>query len=63
MKEFKIYIPNSTKIQFISLILLNVDSSFDIKDRLLNFYVFVLGIIMEGTMSQIVYLGHRFCLM
>ena len=63
MKEFKINIPNSTEIQFFSLILLNVDSSFDIKDRLLNLSVVVLGIIMEGKVSQIVYLGHSFCFM
>ena len=63
MKEFKIHIPNSTKIQFLSFSFFNVDSSFDISDRLLNFCVVVLGFIMEGTVSQNLYLGPSFCFM
>ena len=41
------------KFLFFSIILLNVDSSFNIKDTLLKFYVVVLGITLEGTVSQI----------
>ena len=51
------------KILFFPFISLNVDSLFNIKDRLLKFSVFVLDMIMEETMSQICYLGPRFCFM
>ena len=42
---------------------LNVISSFIIKDRLLKFSMVVFDIIMEGTLSQIFYLGPGFCFM
>ena len=42
---------------------LNLDSSFNIKHTLLTFSVVVLGITMEGTVSQIFYLGPSFCFM
>ena len=42
---------NSTKNQFISFISLNVDSSFNIKDRLFKFSVVVLGIITTDEKS------------
>ena len=51
------------KILFFPFIFLNVDSLFNIKDRLLKFSVFVLDMIMEETMSQICYLDPRFCFM
>ena len=51
------------KFLFFSIICLNVDSSFNIKDTLLKFYVVVLGITLEGTVSQIFYLGPSFCFM
>ena len=51
------------KILFFPFIFLNVDISFNIKDRLLRFFVVFIGIIMEGTVSQIFYLGPSFCLM
>ena len=41
------------KYRLSTLISLNVDSSFNIKDRLLKLHVVVLGIMMEGTLSQI----------
>ena len=53
----------STKNPIFPFILLNVDISFNIKDRLLRFVVVALGIMMEGTVSQIFYLGSSFCLM
>ena len=51
------------KFLFFSIIFLNVHSSFNIKDTLLKFYVVVLGITLEGTVSQIFYLGPSFCFM
>ena len=45
-KEYK-------KFYFFPFILKNVDSSFNIKDRLFNFCVVLVGKIMEGTVSQI----------
>ena len=51
------------QILFFPFIILNVDISFNIIDRLLRFFVVVFGIIMEGTISQIFYLGPSFCLM
>ena len=63
VKEFKIYVLKSTKIPIIFFHFLNVDSSFDIENRLLKFFVVVYGIIMEGTMSQIFFLGPSFCFM
>ena len=41
------------KFRLFTLIVLNVDSSFNIKDRLLTFSVVVLDIRMEGTVSKI----------
>ena len=53
----------STQISIFPLIFFNVDSSFNIENRLFKFSVDVLGIIMEGTVSQIIYLGPSFCFM
>ena len=47
VKEFKLIL-KSTTIPFFSLHFFNVDSSFDIENRLLKFSVVVLGIIMGG---------------
>ena len=51
------------KFLFFPVIFLNFDSSFNIKDRKLKFSVYVLGIMIEGTVSQIFYLGLSFCFM
>ena len=62
--EFKIFVLKSTKIPCFSLhIFSNVDSSFNIKDRLIKYSLAVLGIMMEGTMSQICYSGPSFYFM
>ena len=50
---FKKYVLKSINIPIFSVIFLNLDSSFDMKDRTLKLSVVVLGIIMEGTVSQI----------
>ena len=63
MKDFKIYVLMSTRIPIFPLIFLNVDNSFDIVSTLLKFSVVVLNTIMEGTVSQIIYLGFSFCFM
>ena len=47
IKEFKIYELKSTKNLIFLFIILNVDSSLDIKDRQLKFSVVVIGIIMD----------------
>ena len=51
------------KILFFPFIFKNLDSSFNIEDRLFKFSVVVLGIIIEGTVSQTFYLSPRFCFM
>ena len=40
-----------------SLIFLNLNSSFNIKSRLLKFSMVIIDIMMQGTVSQILYLG------
>ena len=40
-----------------SIIVFNVHSSFDIENRLLKFSVIIIDMLMEGTVSQIFYLG------
>ena len=56
MNEFKIYVIKRTKIYIFSHHLLNVHSSFNVQDRLLQFSLCFIDILMEGTMSQIFYL-------
>ena len=51
------------KFLFFPVILLNLDSSFNIKNTLLKLSVVVLGIRVEGTVSQICYLAPSFCFM
>ena len=63
VKGLKEYVLKNTKNPIFPVIFLNFDSSFNIKDRKLKFSVFVLGIMSEGTMSQIFYLGLSFCFM
>ena len=63
VKEFKIYVLKRTKNLILSFIFLNVDISFNIQNRVLKFSVVVVGIIIEGTLSQIVYLGPSFSFM
>ena len=53
----------STRIPIFPLIFLNVDNSFDIVSTLLKCSVVVLNTIMEGTVSQIIYLALSFCFM
>ena len=50
-----------TQISIFPLIFFNMDSSFNIENRPFKFSVAFLGIIMEGTVSQIIYLGPSFC--
>ena len=45
------------EFRFFAIIYLNVDNSVNIKTRLFNLCVFILDIIMKGTMSQLFYLG------
>ena len=63
VKEFKIYVLKRTKNPIFSLYFFYVDFSFNIQKRVLKFSVAVIGIIMEGTMSQILYLGPSFSFM
>ena len=51
------------KLSFFPIIFLNVDSSFNISDRLLKFSVVIIDMLMEGTVSQIFYLGLSLCFM
>ena len=53
----------STQVSIFSLMFLNVDNSFNIINTLLKFSVVVFHTIMEGTVSQIIYLGLSFCFM
>ena len=45
------------KLPFFSIIFLNVDSSFNIINRLFKFALVIIDILMEGTVSQIFYPG------
>ena len=51
------------KLSFFLIILLNVDSSFNIQDRLLKFSVVIIDMLIEETMSQILYVGPSLCFM
>ena len=55
-KEYK-------KSHFSPSFLLYVDSSFNIKDTVLKYSVVVIGLAMEGTVSQIFCLGPSFYFM
>ena len=57
VKEPKIYVIKKTNIDIFSIIFMNVESSFNIQDRLLKLSVTVIDMMMEGTVSQIFYLG------
>ena len=63
VKEFKIYILKSTNILIFSLHFFNVVISFNIEYRKLKFSMIILEMMMEGTMSQIFYLGLSFHVM
>ena len=63
IKEIKIYVLKRQKSTFFSIIFLNVDSSLNIYDRQLNFSVVIIDMMMEGTVSQISYLGPSLCFM
>ena len=45
------------KFRFFAIIFLNMDNSVNIKTRLVKFDVLILDIMMEGTVSQIFFLG------
>ena len=45
------------KLPFFSIIFLNVQSSFNIINRLFKFSLVIIDMLMEGTVSQIFYLG------
>ena len=60
VKEFKIYILKSAKILIFSLHFFNVVISFNIEYRKLKFSKIILEMMMEGTVSQIFYLGLSF---
>ena len=62
VKEFKIHALKSTKIITFSIILLNVDSSVIIENRLLKFPVVIIDMLME-EISQILYIGPSLCFM
>ena len=64
VKGLEKYVLKNTKMPIFSChFFYNYDSSFNIKDRKLRFSVFVLGIMIEGTVSQICYLCLSFCFM
>ena len=50
----------STKNLILPFIFFNVDSSFNIENELLKFSTLIFHIVMQGTVSQIVYLGTSF---
>ena len=60
VKEFKIYILKSTKILIFSLHFFKVVITFNIEYRKLKFSMTILEMMMEGTVSQILYLGLSF---
>ena len=51
------------KFTFFPFIFLNVNSSFTMKNKLLNFSVTIVHMVMQGTVSQIFYLCCSFCFM
>ena len=61
VKEFKIYVINSSQFLFFFLNFFNVDSSLNTESRQLKLSVVIFDIIMQGTMSQILHLGPSFC--
>ena len=63
VKDFKIYVLKRTKIDIFPIIFLNVDSSFNILNRVLRLSVVITNMLMEGTVSQIFYLGLSSCFM
>ena len=63
VKKSKIYVINRSQFMIFPSIFFNVDSSFDIKGRLLKLSVVTLDIKMQGTVSQNSYLGPSFCFM
>ena len=58
VKKYKIYALKKTKIDIFPMIVLNVDSSSNIQDRLLKFAVVITDMLMEGAMSQILLKSH-----
>ena len=63
VKELKIYVLKRTEIVIFPIVFLNVDSSFNILDRLLKFSVVIIDMLMEGTVSPIFYIGLSSCFM
>ena len=63
VEGLKKYVLNSTTNLIYHFIFFNVDSSFNIKIKVLKCSMLVLHIVIEGTVSQILYLGPSFCFM
>ena len=61
LKGFKILCINECKNFF--PFLLKLDSSFDIGNGLIKCVVLIIDTVMEGTVSQICYLGPSLCFM
>ena len=59
VREFKIYALKRTKIVIFFHHFFNMDSSFNIYDRLLKLSVNIIDVLMEGTVSHICLLGPR----
>ena len=57
IKMIRIYALKSTNIHIFYLHFLDLDNSINIVHSLLTFSVVILDMIMEGTVSQIFYLG------
>ena len=57
VKEFKIYVFKRAIFVTFSFIFFNVNSSFNIGNKLLKFAVMIIDTLMEGKVSQNSYLG------
>ena len=57
------YVPKSAKNLFFPLFFFNVDSSFDIENKVFKFSMLIIHIGMQGKVSQIFYLCPSFCFM
>ena len=51
------------KLTFFPIIFLNMDTSSNIQDRLLKFYLVIIDMLMEGIVSLYFYLGPSLCFM
>ena len=63
VEGLKKYVPKSAKNLNFSLIFFNVDSSFNIENKVFKFSMLIIHIAMQGTVSQIFYLCPSFCFM